>query len=263
MWGTWGRLRNAAAKLGGDELTKRWLAMVGYQFEAWAKRLLEESAALGRFADSLCLSPRAGDVDEVSDIVVVGDGVVLLIDAKASPVPGERERAAATPRMYVDWLDSFLFGVGDKERRGGVVVQLDRLVRRIRSGAFTKRGIAADVMIVPAILTLAPVSDSAALYDWIDTRCITNDLLTIQPGVLPVSIFDCNDYELLLAVGARGGRLPELVRFKVLAARHLPMNAFLRCLLPESTNVRLPSQLFAWEKITESLHSLEWPVPRA
>jgi hypothetical protein len=247
----WGALNQAARARGFDNA--QWSSAFGETFERWCRALALEAKASEGFRDEVPLSAEPGDPDEIEDLVFVQGSTVVLASVKA-PVFAEKNLKDATSVDDVTaWLRRFFWADRDKAHghRGGAIRVLDRVVSRLRAGAFEDRGIARDSVVLPLIVTFDDVGESPALYAWLDQRCKDDRVLSWRNGVRPVTLATSSTLELLLAAAARTGSVCDLVTEKINGEwRRCTSQEFLLQKVQALDARRLPSLVARFERIS-------------
>lgn len=214
-FGTWGKLNAASKKVRATTSNEAFASHFGYQFEAWCADLAQESKRSDAFPDELILPSHTGAADEIEDVVLLNGKMVALISAKASLVPENSLKSAPGPDAVMKWLRRFFFedtaSAKAKGHRGGAVFQLDKHVQRLRAGEFEKRGISRNAIILPAIVCFDHVGECGPLYKWIEATCKGAGILSARRDVRPITLIAPRDFEALMALGASGISICEVL----------------------------------------------------
>jgi hypothetical protein len=220
----------------------------GYGFETWCVDLAREADGLGRHPSERLILPSApGANDEIEDLVFVDGSVVVLLSAKASVVPEETLKTADQPEDGIRWLRRFFFedAADAKKRghRGGAVQLLDKKIQRIRAGDFESSGIGRNARIIPAVVCFDNVGESAILYKWLETEAYRKRLLSRHGDVRPLTVIQCEDFEILMALKAQGNAVCQLLTEKTdLRRKWHRLDIFLFDKFgPDAGKLRLPS----------------------
>jgi len=243
--GTWDKLNRAAKTVLKTDSNQGFSSTFGLLFEKWCRSLATEAASAPGFSDELLLPSAPGAADEVEDVVFISDKTVVLMSAKSSLVREASLKSARRLSDAVAWLRQFFFeprsGAKVRGYRGGAVLLLDRKITDIRAGRYQDRGIPPDAEIVPVVLCYDNVGESGILYKWIRDECAKLAILSSRPGVLPLTVVTPEDYEALLAIGASGKSICELLASRVRGSTRLqPLDWHLRRVAP-GIPPRLPS----------------------
>ena len=233
--GLWDRCRRASHALHG---TSVWNPAFGQSFELWARQAASRAEGSGHLKGRVVMSARVGDTDELEDVVIVGDGVVMLGSAKSRLMPGDLLHHATDPRKVVDWYESVLFALAKDEHRAGALRLLDRRVQRIRSG--DADGVASDARIYPVLITYERLGDSPVLHTWVHERCVALGVLR-QANVAPVTFVSASEYEWLMAAAARGISIFDILECRASTDDGLvTFDSALRQFVDEREPLRLP-----------------------
>lgn len=209
---TWAKLlEQAKAEYGDHGGASRWHAAFGDLFELWCRDVARTAAASKRFPGQVILSANVGDEDEIEDVVVVRDGCVLLVSAKARMVRHELLKGALSAAQAVDWYDDFLFGKRKGNQRAGAARLLHEKVERIRAGEFAERGVPADSHIFPMLVTFDHLgADNPAFYQWSAERCAAQSVLR-HSKVHRLVVLSIERFEGLMGFAATGGDIFDLL----------------------------------------------------
>ncbi len=245
LLGTWAKLNAASKRVLKTDSIQRFASAFGYCFEESCADLAREAAASPSFRDRLILPSQPGADDEIEDVVLVDGDVVALLSAKASLVPEASLKTADGYGDVVAWLRKFFFEEPSEAKksgyRGGAVYLLDRKVQRLRAGEYEKYGLKRDALVLPGVLSFDNVGESGVLYKWLEQESQRRGLL-IDPRVRPLTVITPEDYEGLLALGARGDGVCRLLIEKTEARRKWgPLDIFLSQKVADTIELRLGS----------------------
>lgn len=239
--GLWAKFRAAMAG--------RWVKQFGAIFELWARRVARGAGALNpRLQAQLEISERMGTEEEIEDVVVKDARNAVLFSVKGAVL---REDVAhdASVEDTIAWYERFLFEPGSHHR--GAVVKLEAKIKLIRSGRYP--AIAPDSYVMPVLVVFGSLHENPALYKWIERRCKERDLL--QDGrTAPVCLATIDDFEYLMAMGARGQNPIQVMRNKPVSTwRHRNLDAMLYELADRDGRLRLPFLA----------HEYDWVIDRS
>ena len=198
-------LAQAKSEHGDSGGADRWLAAFGDLFEVWCRDVARMAASSAKFRGTLVMSESVGDSDEVEDVVVVDDGNVLFVSAKARTIRQELLKGALSSAKVLAWYESFLFGKRTGDQRGGAIRLLDQKITHVRAGRYAARGVRVDSKIFPMLVTYDHLgADNPGFYVWLSDRCKAENLLQ-QAGVLQLVTLNVEKFESLRGFGAAGG----------------------------------------------------------
>ena len=245
LLGTWAKLNAGCKRVLKTDSIQRFASAFGYCFEESCADIAREAAASPRFRDQLILPSQPGADDEIEDVVLVDGEVVALLSAKASLVPEASLKTADGYGDVIQWLRKFFFEEPSEAKksgyRGGAVYLLDRKVQRLRAGEYEKYGLKRDAIVVPGVLSFDNVGESGVLYKWLAQECERRGLLA-DPRVRPLTVITPEDYEGLMALGARGDGVCRLLLEKTeLRRKWGPLDIFLSEKVSDSIELRLGS----------------------
>lgn len=211
--GVWARFLAGAKSVlksdrnGGDE----WLRAFGKLFEEWLRTVARFASATST-RSQIILASSYGAEDEIEDVVVREDEGAAFFSAKGRMVKESVARHAISRSGLIDWYNEYFFEARNDEFRGGAVRQLSKRIDMLRDGKFEPR-LDSNTRVYPAIVTFDSLCENPLLYEWIEERCRAESLLQ-QPNVGAISLCDVEDFERIMAHGASGGSIVELLRLR-------------------------------------------------
>jgi hypothetical protein len=243
FFGTWAKLNAASKRVLGTDSNQTFASAFGYCFEEACADLAREATRSPQFRDRLILPSQPGADDEIEDVVLLDEDVVALLSAKASLVPEASLKTADGYSDVVRWLRKFFFEEPVEAKktgyRGGAVYLLDRKVQRLRAGEYEKYGLKRDALVVPGVISFDNVGESGALYNWLERECERRHLFA-DNRVRPLTVITPENYEGLLALGARGDGICRLLVEKTEQQRKWgPLDRFLSEKVGDSIELRL------------------------
>lgn len=242
--GLWAKFRTAKAG--------RWVIQFGAIFELWARRVARGAGDLNpRLQAQLEISARMGTEEEIEDVVVKDARNAVLFSVKGAVL---REDVAhhASVEETIAWYERFLFqppDPADRRDHPGAVVKLEAKIKLIRAGRYP--AIAPDSYVMPVIVVFGSLHENPALYKWIERRCKERGLL--QDGrTAPLCLATIDDFEYLMAMGARGQSLIQVMRNKPVSTwRHRNLDAMLYELAGRDGRLRLPFLAGEYDRIID------------
>ena len=240
--GIWARHLNAAKQQfgSGGKGAQIWLSTFGDLFELWCRRVAEESEKSQWFRPTLLLPSHPGAVDEIEDIVLIESRAAVLFSAKARLVVENVARQAHSRTDLIDWYEEFFFGQATGEHRQGAARLLDARIELVRAGEFEPR-LHRSARLIPVLLTYDSLCEHTLLYRWLQARCKEERLLQ-QKDVAPLTLARIDEFELLMAMAARGDSVVGILRQREGAWRDRRLGELLYANRPRSRGnpTRLP-----------------------
>lgn len=159
------------------------------------------------------------------------------------------EASLKTAESYGDviqWLRKFFFeepkSAKNRGYRGGALYLLDKKIRRLRAGDYERFGLKRDATILPGVICFDNVGESGILYKWLEEECHKRGLLFVDERVRPLTVVTPENYEGLMALGARGDGVCKLLVEKTeLQRKWGPFDIFLSEKVNDSIELRLGS----------------------
>jgi hypothetical protein len=210
--GFWGRLR--AAVKGSGATSQNWTSTFGDLFERWCGHVATVAARSTQFSGKLVPQLMPGDPDQFEDVVVEGDGYVILFSAKATLVKEDVAKAGASRAEVLKWYTQVLCAEGDKKSKehstAGPMRQLDNAVLKIRSG---NSPFPADAEIIPVLVTFDEFVAHPNVCKWILTLCRGRNMLQ-GDAVRSITVASIDEFEALMSLASHGRPLVDLLRKK-------------------------------------------------
>lgn len=256
--GLWGRAMQLAKQQDPVAGHKRWAAAFGDLFELYCRYCINLARTSKRFTEQVYMSEAIGGDDEIEDIVVKDGRRVALLSIKSNTIPESKLRQASSQSDVVDWLESWLFAVPQKQAaiRGGAIRQLDQKVRRLREGAY-EPVLDRRAQVYPVIVMYDELGiDNLTAYEWVATRCRAEKLLQDR-RVRPVTFALVNEFEELAALGANGVALLDVLQKKTRAewAAQMSFSVHLRDVRQNSDDRRLSGLIDDYNALTAGMRA--------
>jgi hypothetical protein len=227
--GLWGRLRAAAGKKGAGVSSQDWTSTFGDLFEMWCGQVATIAAGSPKFSGKLVPQLVPGDAGQFEDVIVEGDGCVILFSVKATLVREDVAKVGASRSEVIQWYDRFLFAEENKKSRehkaAGAIRLLQEKVSKIRAGTSP---FPADAEIIPVLVTFDEFAPHPNVCKWILRLCRERNMLQGE-GIRSITLASTDEFESLMSLASHGSPLVDLLRKKTsdVETRLMKLDSFL------------------------------------
>jgi hypothetical protein len=260
--GLWGRLRGAVKASGAT--SQDWTSTFGDLFERWCGRVATIAATSPEFSGRLVPQLLPGDPSQFEDVIVEGDGYVILFSVKATLVEQTVAKAGASGAKVIQWYTQTLFSEAKKGSRehssAGPIRQLEEAVLKIRDN---KSPFPSEVEIFPVLVTFDELVSHPNVCKWILEQCAERNMLQ-DDGVRSITLASIDEFEALMALSSNGRPLVELLRKKTgdKETRLMKLDAFLADEVGSNPSLlRMKFLDDEFSSFAERLRRVLWPKP--
>lgn len=246
--GIWARYLAAGKRMFKRGAEDVWLPGFGYMVEGWCRRVAKEASASGACPGTVLLPTSSGSDDEVEDVVVIEGSNVVLFSVKASMMPVDVGRRAASVDATFAWYEKFFFGARAGRYAPGALKLLDARVTKLRSGEFEKFGVGRTLRVFPVVVTYDSLCETDLLYRWLDDESRLGGIL-LQSDVAPITLARLEEFEQLMARFAAGRSLVDVSERCAVAGQRRRLDQVIYESDPPRGPARLPFMVHAHEEL--------------
>jgi hypothetical protein len=262
--GLWGHLRTAAERSGAT--SQNWTSTFGDLFERWCAQVAVIAASSPQFSEQLIPPLLPGDPAQFEDVVVEGNGYVILFSAKATLVKEDIAKAGASRAEVIEWYTRILFSEGAKQNKQhktpGPIRQLEDAILKIRSG---NSPFPSDAEIIPVLVTFDEFASHPNVCKWIHRLCRERKRLQ-GDGVRSLTLGSTDEFEALMSLASHGRPLGDLLRKKTGGeeTRLMKLDSFLAQEAGGNESLlRMKFITDEFRSFTDRLKRRLWPRPAA
>jgi hypothetical protein len=213
------RMRNATKGLPGrnaDQAVQLWGQCFGKLTEEWIERLIADASACSSELRASSINLHLFKDNEITDFSFASVDHAVLIESKARTMAEPIVKSGISQRDVHKFFADLLF-----KSDGGALCQLDRAVRRVRTGEAEVVGIAKTARLSPVVVHYDALSlETPMAAMWVDhelgERHLLNQASVDAPTFMSLEVFEA----LLSAVAAGQGLFSLMTRWNADRARY-------------------------------------------